>query len=181
MIRSPLTFGRRTWLTLVMALLVLTTAVSLGQAPATDDVGAQEATPVVPEGIAVEYLSNGIPASIDAATLEIVRLTVLPGATATDIERFGAATIFVSHGTIEFTVGEGEAIVLETDPGGITPRESPTTCDPICELVPGDSLVFTDDSVVSFTNNRTEPVVMLVSSLTPEGTGFTLFGCDRAC
>jgi hypothetical protein len=182
----------RSWIAVSLALSVLITAL-LGGRPALDQAAAQDATPAVglapiaspaaiELGVTVEYLSNGTGGEVGDAVLELVRITILPGAAIPSTMHPGSALIFVEQGSVEVSTTDGAALdLVESTSAGAFATETPDGCKGSCPLETGDSVVLADKPTITVRNTGAVPAVLLVSSVVPRGSGRTVMFCDRAC
>jgi len=137
--------------------------------------------PVLPAGVAVEYLSNGVTDPAPGFVLDLVRITLDPGVTLPRFDHPGSALVYVDRGSVTVRVANGKTELLLADPQAFAPAVDPQGCATGCTLAAGDSLVLLNSSAQSFRNSSTGPVVLLVSELSPVGSGIRPMGCDRAC
>lgn len=148
--------------------------------PATAGAEALEAVPQI-EGVTTEYLSNGV---IENAApdhvLELVRVTLAPGARVPEVEQAGGTLIFVEQGSVEVEVmgGVTERLVPK---GGPAPAAREDGCGDGCSLGEGESVVLSEEPRYAVANPGNVEAVLLVSELTQFGSGASWWWCDRAC
>ena len=174
-------------------------------APATPDPNDYEGE------VLVEFLSHVDQKSDPANTLELVRITMGSGGVIKEHLHPGAATIYVSQGSMVVNVEEGETDAARRyreanpavelgQPGDAEVRRGATDtvepCESPCEfsLGEGDSLTqtgFTTMIVRVPTPTATPAAMASISMLQPGGSteihgagtagGKHLMGCDKAC
>jgi hypothetical protein len=157
---------RKQWTILPIALVLTLLAVTM-----TVTV-AQDTDPF--EGTTIESLGAISPMKLSDNTLNLVRLTMDPGASIAAHHHPGPVVIEVESG--EFTTGllEAAGVINRAARDGQEATAEPIESGVEYVLLPGDSMVYDEDGTGhTMANNGTEPLVLLATVLwTTDSDGF---------
>ena len=141
---------------------------------------AGDGAPQIP-GVTTEYLSNGvIEEAAPGHVLELVRVTLAPGAEVPEVRHPGGALIYVERGAIRVTTGSGTTELLAFQ--GRSALLAPSAdCGEGCNVAQGESIVLSAAPAFAVANTGDGEAVLHVSALTQRGSRPTAWSCDRAC
>lgn len=133
------------------------------------------------EGVTTEYLSNGVIAEVAPEhVLELVRVTLAPGASVPREDLAGGALIYVERGAIKVTTLSGTTELLSFQGRSALLTQS-ADCRNGCNVAQGESIALSAAPAYAVANTGDGEAVLHVSALIQEGAGATTWSCDRNC
>jgi quercetin dioxygenase-like cupin family protein len=129
-------------------------------------------------GITPQILGGGLPSVAPGYAMGLIQLTFAPGATLNAHTHPGTSILYVTAGTLTYSLLEGTASVMRAATGPATPGAVPAAEDLSpgdIDLSIGDSLFEDADVIHTARNDGDEPAVVLIANLLEAGVPDTTF------
>ena len=153
----PTTLSRRTAIVTGSFALIAPLAASRGAVMATQPA-------LAPSGVAIESLCAGEAVTLPGMVLELVRVTVQPGAAFTAQARSGPVAIYVDHGSLDIEVLEGHGRVTRALVDGVWSAQRELSAGDSTYLAAGDRL-FHDAATLLARNPSPDRLLLLASTI----------------